>query len=222
MSLARFWRNNSLGIVIFGIFIAAIIAMSLTGWQAENNERADHQQPTQNYVEYISSGNFIEGVFENWESEFLQMWALVILTIFLRQKGSVDSKPVRGSGPQDASSRLSIIRASSWRKRGEAVWHALYSHSLGLALLALFIVSFLLHAAGGTQAYNEEARLHGSERVSLIGYIGTSQFWYESFQNWQSEFLAIGSLMVLSIYLRERGSQQSKPVGKRYNQKTGE
>jgi len=222
MPLKRLLRNNGLAFAMFGVFAGSIIVMSVVGWQHENNELADHGQPSQGYAAYVASGNFVEAVFENWESEFLQMWALVILTVFLYQKGSSDSKPLRGKAEQDTSSRISIIRAESWKKRGRAAWHMLYSHSLGLALLVLFIVSFVLHAAGGTSAYNETALQHGGEQVSILRYMGTSQFWFESLQNWQSEFLAVGTLLILSIYLRERGSQQSKPVGTRYDHKTGE
>jgi hypothetical protein len=150
------------------------------------------------------------------------MWTLVILTVFLLQKGATDSKPMRGGALQDTSSRLSILRTNNWTQRGQAIGHMLYAHSLGLALLFIFIVSFTLHALGGVQVYNESAGRRGSEAVSILGYIGSSQFWFESLQNWQSEFLAVGTLLVLSIYLRERGSQQSKPVGRRYDHKTGE
>jgi hypothetical protein len=220
--MTRFLKNNGLAIAMFSIFLVTLVGMSLTGWQTENNSLQDHRQATQSYGEYLTSGSFIEAVFENWESEFLQMWALVMLTVFLYQKGSADSKPLRGDAKQDTSSRLSIIRAGSWKKRGKALAHGLYAHSLGLALLAIFVVSFWLHAAGGVSAYNQEVLLHGGQTLSIFGYIGSSQFWFESLQNWQSEFLAVGSLLVLSIYLRERGSQQSKPVGRRYDHETGE
>lgn len=222
MSIQRVLRNNGLACAMFGIFIASLIGMSIVGWQSENSDLREHHQPTQSYGEYLVSGSFVEAVFENWESEFLQMWALVILTVFLRQKGSTDSKPLKGKALQDTSSRLSIIHASDWRRRGKSIVHVLYSHSLGLALLLLFVLSFILHAIGGTNAYNETALSHGSDTYSVMQYIGSSHFWFESLQNWQSEFLAVGSLLVLSIYLRERGSQQSKPVGASYNQKTGE
>jgi hypothetical protein len=222
MSIRRFWANNSLSIVILGIFVITIGLMSVSGWHAENDERRDHNQVSESYGEYIVSGTFIEGVFENWESEFLQMWALVVLTIYLKQKGSADSKPLRGSMEVDTSSRYSIIRASSFKQGVKAVGHKVYSHSLSFALALFFIISFSLHAVGGAENFNEQAKQHGNETVTAIEYVGTSQFWYESFQNWQSEFLAVGVLLLLSIHLRERGSPESKPVGKRYNHKTGE
>jgi hypothetical protein len=220
--LTRMRNNNGLSIAMFGIFVAAVVGMSIVGWMHENDELISHGQPSQSYGEYVTSGSFVEAVFENWESEFLQMWALVILTVFLYQKGSSDSKPIRGKAPQDTSSRFSIIRAVGWRRRKEAAVHTVYSHSLGIALLLLFIVSFVLHAAGGVSAYNETALQHGEPTMSMVRYIASSQFWFESLQNWQSEFLAVGTLLLLSIYLRERGSQQSKPVGARFDHKTGE
>jgi hypothetical protein len=196
--------------------------MSIAGWINNNETLSDHRQIQISYGDYLVSGEFIEGVFENWESEFLQMWALIMLTVYLRQKGSADSKPMRGGAPQDTSSRYSIIQAGSWRGRGKAVGHFFYSHSLGLAMLLLFIVSFSFHAVGGLEAYNQEAQQHGSETVSLFSFVTSSEFWYQSLQNWQSEFLAIGALLVFSIKLRERGSPESKPVGKKYDHETGE
>jgi hypothetical protein len=221
MTIKEYFKQHGLAVAMFGIFIAAIVAMSFSGWISENEEKYEHGIAQISYEEYLVSGHFVEAVFENWESEFLQMWALVILTVFLYQKGSADSKPLKGGVPQDASSRLSIIRARSWKRRGRALGHALYAHSLGLALLLLFLGSFILHAFGGAEVYNEEARQHGRPTISTIEYMATSTFWFESFQNWQSEFLAVGVLIILSIYLRERGSQQSKPVGKHYNDQTG-
>lgn len=219
--MKRFWTNNSLSIVLLGIFAATLIGMSIVGWKAQNSELEDRKQPTQSYSEYVTSGTFVEGVFENWESEFLQMFALVVLTVFLRQKGADDSKPIRGKTKQDTSSRYSIIASRDIASKARAFKHHLYSHSLSIALLLIFIVSFILHAVGGTQQYNEDARYYGSQQISTLEYLGTSQFWYESLQNWQSEFLAVGSLLLLSIHLRERGSPESKPVGKSYNRETG-
>jgi hypothetical protein len=221
MSIKRFAYNNSLTIVLITVFLLCIIGMSIAGWISNNDTLAEHTQPLISYGSYITGGEFGEGVFENWESEFLQMWALIILTIYLHQKGSADSKPLRGKSPQDTSSRYSIIRASSWRKRGKAAGHFLYRHSLSLAMFTLFIVSFSLHAIEGVSAYNEEAARHNSSAVSLVEYVASPQFWYESLQNWQSEFLAIAVLLILSIKLREHGSPESKPVGKKYDHATG-
>lgn len=205
---------------MFSLFAVILIGMSVVGWRNENNDLAEHGQPPQSYTSYLVSGDFAEGVFENWESEFLQMWALVVLTVMLRQKGSSESKKVRGTMPQDASSRYSIIRAANWQQRGKAIKHGLYAHSLSLTLLALFLLSFWFHALGATSAHNADAELHGSEQSSVAHFITSAEFWYQSLQNWQSEFLAVGTLLLLTIHLRERGSEQSKPVGKRYDKQT--
>jgi len=221
MSVKKYFRNNSLTIVIFAIFLLSITGMSITGWLHNNQTLIEHQQTPLSYGNYLASGEFIEGVFENWESEFLQMWALIILTVYLRQKGSADSKPLKGKITQDTTSRYSIIRASTWRSRGKAFSHTIYGHSLGIAMLLLFAVSFLLHAIGGLEAYNQDALQHGSEPISFLDFIVSSGFWYQSLQNWQSEFLSIAVLLVLSIKLRERGSPQSKPGGRKFDHETG-
>ena len=221
-TLSRFWKNNSLVIVLFTVFALTLIGMSIAGYKASNAEHVDRHQPTESYISYITSGDFVEGVFENWESEFLQMWALVVLTIWLRQKGADDSKPLRGKTPQDTKSRYSWARATTLDKKLRWARHFIYSHSLGMTAFIIFLAAFILHAAGGATVYNQDAEYYGSQdRVNLVTYMGTSQFWYESLQNWQSEFLAVGALMVLSIKLRERGSPESKPVGKRYDRQTG-
>jgi hypothetical protein len=198
-----------------------MVGLFVTGFQQENEELTAHNQPTITMSEYATSGEFGEAVFENWESEFLQMWALVMLTIWLRQKGSADSKKIRGTEAVDAAPRYSVAHAKTWRQRRRAIAHTLYSNSLGLALLLLFLMSFALHAITGTAAYNEQVAEHGEQTVGVLTYVMTSQFWFESFQNWQSEFLAVVSLLLLSIFLRQRGSPESKPIGEP-NKATGE
>ncbi|HET7302449.1 MAG TPA: DUF6766 family protein [Candidatus Saccharimonadales bacterium] len=222
MSLRRILYSNSLVIAMFTIFLASIVGMSFAGWRSNNQANAEHAASVQTYTEYIVGGDFIEGVFENWESEFLQMWALVVLTVWLRQKGSSDSKPMRGRAPVDTLSRYSIINSTSWKKRFRALGHTIYAHSLGASLFVLFLISFSLHAVGGVAAFNEQNAQHNQSPMSARHYITTSHFWYESLQNWQSEFLAIGTLLVLSIKLRERGSPESKPIGTRYDRHTGD
>ena len=221
MSLRRFLRDNSLSVVLLSLFVVFIVGTSIAGWITENQDRQEHKEVTQSYVSYVGSGDFLEAVFENWESEFLQMWALVILTIYLRQKGSEDSKPLRGKTPQDALAKHQLRHAKDNAQRRRAIKYFLYSHSLGLALLLLFIVSFSLHAIGGSIAHNEDAVRHNEPTVSVAEYVVSSQFWFESLQNWQSEFLSVGVLMLLSIKLRERGSPQSKPVGSKFDHHTG-
>lgn len=211
--MKKFLRNNGLSIVLFGLFFLSLAGLSVAGLHYQNEELHMHGQQPIAYWQYLGSGDFIEAVFENWESEFLQMGALVLLTIWLFQKGSEDSKKLKGKEPQDVyHSRYSIIHAATASGRVKAIGSVLYANSLSITLFALFFVSFLLHAWGGAEVFNEQALQHGGKQLGVWQYITTSQFWFESFQNWQSEFFSIGVLIVLSIYLRQVGSPQSKPV----------
>lgn len=214
--MKRFIRDNALSLILFGLFLIMLVGMSFTGLRYENAALISHNQPTVSYKEYIASGAFIEAVFENWESEFLQMGALVVLTIWFTQKGSKDSKKLQGKNDVDTSSRYSIIR-SSWSQKPKAIGHALYANSLSLALFGLFALSFLLHMIGGAHAYNETALQHGEATVGTWQYLSTAQFWFESLQNWQSEFLSVGVLIVFTIFLRQRYSPESKPVAQPNN-----
>lgn len=218
--MKKFLQNNSLSIVLFSLFFLFLIGLSITGFRHESEELRAHGQAAISYGQYLVSGTFIEAVFENWESEFLQMGALVVLTIWLRQKGSADSKKLRKKESVDTKPRYSILRAGSWTIRRKAIGEALYANSLSLALFSLFILSFMLHAYSGTAAANEAAQLHGQEQVGMWQYVASSQFWFESFQNWQSEFLAVGVLLVFSIFLRQRHSPESKPISET-NARTG-
>lgn len=202
--------EHSLSIVMFLLFFGFLAGQSVTGYQVYNDEQSSHSSQTISYGEYLTSGHFIEAVFENWESEFLQMSGYVLLTVFLWQKGSSESKRLSGKEAVDAVPRKS--KYAPWPVRMGGLWNKLYEHSLSLALIMLFLLSFVLHAYGGAIETSEENVSHGEQPVSTMEYVSTSKFWFESFQNWQSEFLAVGALVVLTIYLREKGSPESKPV----------
>lgn len=210
MNTKKFFRENSLSIAMFSLFFIFLVGLAVTGFNHENEQLQEHSRPTLNFGDYIISGSFIEAVFENWESEFLQMAALVLLTIWLVQKGAADSKEVKSG--DTITSRHSIIKAYSWKQRRHAVKRMVYANSLSIALISLFLLSFILHVFGGVAAANEEAAWHGGDQMTALQYVSSSQFWFESFQNWQSEFLAVGALLVLSIFLRQRNSPESKPV----------
>jgi hypothetical protein len=212
--MRRILRENGLSIAMFILFFFALAGQSVTGYHQYNEEQQDHGHPVVGFTEYLSSGHFVEAIFENWESEFLQMGMYVLLTAYLYQKGSPESKKL---GEKEA---VDSPPEKSRRKRKDAPWPVrrggftlkLYQNSLCLALLLLFLLSFALHAAGGAKEYSQDQMSHGGQAVSMIQYLGTSRFWFESFQNWQSEFLSVGVLVVLSIFLRQKGSPQSKPV----------
>jgi hypothetical protein len=220
-SMRRLLRENGLAITMFGLFLASLIPMSISGHRSHNADLRDHRRAPITYVRYLWSGDFVEGVFENWESEFLQMGSFVLLTVWLSQKGSPESKEPQAESPQDADPRRARNPDRPWPVRRGGVVLKVYEHSLALALFLLFFGSFAMHAIGGAAAFNESQRAHGGRTVSTIGFVGTSEFWYQSFQNWQSEFLSVGGLTVLAIFLRQRGSPESKPVAAPHR-KTGE
>ena len=207
---------------MFGLFTFSAIGQIAAGFPVHKEELVELGAPPLSLSGYLMSGAFVEAVFENWESEFLQMALFVVLTKSLHQRGSSESKPLSGEDDVDEDPRVARKKPNvPWPvKRGGWVLKV-YERSLSLALGTLFIACFAAHAWGGARAYSEEQQLRGQAGVGLIEYLGTSQFWFESFQNWQSEFLSIGVLIYLSIYLRERGSPQSKPVAAPHAQ-TGE
>jgi hypothetical protein len=209
----RDWlHRNSLSLTMFGLFLLFLAGQAVAGHREFNEDQRAHGQPVVSLGAYLSNPHFVEAVFENWESEFLQMGSFVLLTVWLRQRGSPESKPLEGEEPVDADPRRSRRRNSPWPVHRGGWILKVYENSLSIALFSLFALSFVLHAVGGTGTYNEEQLIHGEPTVSVIQYVGTSRFWFESFQNWQSEFLAVGALAVLAIFLRQRGSPESKPV----------
>ncbi len=190
-----------------------VVALIFTGHQVYNQDQLEHGGSTISLWSYFGQGHFWEAVFENWESEFLQMAAYIVFTVGLRQKGSAESKKLEGKEKVDADPRLVRDKENApWPVRRGGVVLTLYEHSLGIAFGLLFLLSFVAHALGGAADYSQEQLLHGGAPVSAWEYLATSRFWFESFQNWQSEFLAVGSIVVLSIFLRQRGSPESKPV----------
>jgi hypothetical protein len=208
-------RRHGLSIVIAALFLASFAGQFLAGAREFNDERAAHGEPPLPLGSYLASGHFLEATGENWESEFLQMAAYVVLTAFLFQRGSSESKKLDGPEEVDRDPRLARgerLRNAPWPVRRGGWVLALYEHSLSIAFFLLFLGSFALHAWGGLQARNEEALSHGEAAVGLADYVASAKFWFESFQNWQSEFLSLVAMVLLSIVLRQRGSPESKPV----------
>jgi hypothetical protein len=211
--MRQFLRDNGLSVTLFLLFLVSLVGQALTGWRAQAEELRLHELPATGFLTYLTSGHFISAVFENWESEFLQMAVYVVLTIFLFQKGASESKKPDDDNPEDEPP--SARRAdpdSPWPVHRGGLLLKLYSHSLSIALVALFLASFWLHLAGTTRRSNEEALWHHQPIRTMADTLADAEFWYESFQNWQSEFLSIGVLLVLGIFLRQRGSPESKPV----------
>jgi hypothetical protein len=211
--LRRVLRENGLSLVVLGIFLVCMGGQVLSGQLQYNEERMDHGEPAVGIRAYLTSGHFIEATAENWESEFLQMAAYVLFTVFLFQRGSSESKKLGQEEAVDRDPRRSRLKPDApWPVRRGGWVLRIYENSLSLAFLLLFLVSFILHAAGGARDYNEDQLAHGAETLTTLEYLQTSRFWFESFQNWQSEFLSLAAMALLSIYLRQRGSPESKPV----------
>lgn len=213
--MSLFVRNNGLTLTLLGLFALSLAGHVLTGHQHANNEHHLASEPEESFVDYVTSGDFVESVFENWESEFFQMGMYIALTEVLFQKGSAESKdPDSDDNDVDEDpSKVKITADMPWPVRKGGVWLLLYSHSLTLAFVGMFLISMWLHAVGGAKDYAQELARHGfNEGVTTWQYLGTARFWFESFQNWQSEFLSVAAMVFLTVYLRQRGSPESKPV----------
>ena len=207
---------NSLSIVFGLLFLATVTGQAVAGHSGYNSEQIEHKEPTVSFARYVSSSEFGQAVMENWQSEYLQFSLYILGTIYLIQRGSPESKKPGESGRMSDEEQLVGSYATddspSWaRSAGIRRW--LYEHSLIALMGALFLGTWFAHSACGWSIYNQDQLTHHSPDVTYWQYLGTSDFWETSLQNWQSEFLAIGSMAIFSVYLRQRGSPESKPVG---------
>ena len=205
-----FIKNNSLSITFFLLFIFSLIAQVIFGHEEYNKELTEEGATAVAFSEYLTSGHFMQSTFENWESEFLQMALFVLFTIWLKEKGSSESKE-SDNEPVDREPNPKR-RGTPWPVKKGGIYLALYKHSLTIALMLLFLISFIVHFYGSLEDENLQNALKGKPAETAGGYLTSSRFWFESFQNWQSEFLSVFAIIVLSIYLRQIGSSQSKPV----------
>ncbi len=195
------------------LFVTFVLGMTATGLKAYNQELSEHGARAIALGAYLRSGHFLEALFENWESEFLQMGMFVLLTVWLFQKGSAESKRPDEVDPSDEDPRRHRRdKDAPWPVRQGGLALVVYEHSLSISLILLFFASLALHAVSGLKLQNAENGLHGQPAIGLGDYVTSAQFWFESFQNWQSEFLAVVAIVGLSIFLRQKGSTQSKPV----------
>ncbi|HJR73697.1 MAG TPA: DUF6766 family protein [Luteimonas sp.] len=201
-----FFRRNGLSLVLLLLFLGSFAGQIASGFSVLNDERLERGQPPVSVREYLGQGQFLSATFENWESEFLQMGLYVLLTVRLRQVGSAESRPMQ------AEEEKIDPGEKPWPARAGGLWRKLYAHSLSTALLLLFAIAFVAHWQGSWRQFSEEAAAKGKIPPDAWSYLGQAQFWFESFQNWQSEFLAVLSLVLLSIFLRQDKSPQSKPV----------
>ena len=207
--MRTFLRSNGLTVALIALFGASLAGHWLTGWRVAVEDLERHGAAPIGLLAYLADPVFISTVFENWESEFLQMSVYVVLTAYLVQRGSSESKdpdaPERDVLPSRDPGAPSLAR-----RVGVAAW--LYAHSLGLVLALLFVASFVVHWIFSARAAAQDAVEHGRPALSVLAYLADPQLWFECFQNWQSEFLSTAVLVVLSIYLRQKNSPESKPV----------
>jgi Domain of unknown function (DUF6766) len=214
--MRRHLRDNSLSLFFLTLFVATIIAQSVAGQRAYNDEQRAHDEPTISYVRYLHSSDFGQAVMENWQSEWLQFTLFAFATVWFVQRGSNESKPPDEAGLESDQKQLigayAKPRSPAWAKaRG---WRTtVYGNSLVAVMLFLFLGSWLAQSLTAWNEYNAEQLEHARPEIGWSTYILRADFWEQTLQNWQSEFLAVGTMVVFTIYLRQRGSPESKPVG---------
>lgn len=203
-----------MSIVLLLLLVASLVGQIWSGFLTHNDELREAHRPILDLWSYLHSGHFVSATFENWESEFLQMGMYVLLTVSLRQRGSAESRPM----PEDGEQARIEEGQTPWPVRKGGIWKMLYGHSLAIAFTALFVVSFSLHLAGSWRSEVDESVSRGLPAPTVLEHLFSSSFWFESFQNWQSEFLAVLSLVVLTIFLRQKDSPQSKALAAPHSQ----
>jgi len=208
------WRRNGLSIVLFLLLACFLVGQVWTGFLSHNQELHEAHRAGLDLWAYLHSGHFVSATFENWESEFLQMGMYVLITVRLRQKGSAESRPLKG---EEEEERI-LPGPTPWAVRKGGIWKLLYGHSLAIVFSILFLASFFLHLAGSWRAAVDEQVARGLPAPTCWEHLWSGSFWFESFQNWQSEFLAVLALVVLTIFLRQKDSPQSKPLAAPHSQ----
>ena len=214
--MRRWLFEQSLTVFFLTIFLLSLVGQSVAGLFAYNAEQRAHDAHTVSYGRYLVSSDFGGNVMENWQSEFLQFTLIILATVWLVQRGSTESKKVGEAGPEsDEDARVgrhALRNAPGWA-RARGLRRKLYENSLGLAMLLVFFGALFAQSLTNWTMFNDEQTAHGEPTVSWARYLGEADFWNRTLQNWQSEFLAVATMTAFSIYLRQRGSPESKPVG---------
>jgi hypothetical protein len=214
--MRRFVRENGLSLVFLAFFVLAVAGQAIAGWDEFNNDANAHSEATISLGRYLTSSSFGNALLENWQSEYLQFTLYILLTVWFLQRGSPESKELGNAGGESDEDQLvgEHARPDSprWARAG-GVRTRLYANSLLIVMVGIWLLSWFGQSVTGWSEFNADAAEHGEQPLSWLGYVGSSDFWFATLQNWQSEFLAVGSMVVLSIYLRQRGSPESKPVG---------
>lgn len=205
-----FFYRNGLGLVALTLFAVTLVGQAFTGWNEHNSELQQEGAAAIGFLTYLNSGHFISATFENFESEFLQMALYVVLTVGLRQQGSAESKSL--DEPEEVDREPIASPDAPWPVRKGGFILKIYQNSLFITFAILFLISWGLHLYGSWIDHNEQNVLNGQPKDSVASYLMQANFWFETFQNWQSEFLSIASIVLLTIFLRQKGSPESKPV----------
>ncbi len=222
--MRRFAKENSLGLVFGALFLASLVGQAIAGRLAYNQEQLDHGGEAISLGRYLTSSDFGQAVMENWQSEYLQFLLFLLLTIWLFQKGSPESKTEDQLGRESEAEQLigEAAKRRSPRAAKAGGWRAgLYGNSLLIVMALIFLGSWFAQSLTGWNTYNQEQLDHNAETIAWLSYLGNAEFWETTLQNWQSEFLAVGSFAVFTIFLRQRGSPESKPVGAARDEETG-
>jgi hypothetical protein len=213
----RFVRDNGLSLFFGALFGAAVFGQSIAGRSAYNEQQLEHGGQTVSWTRYVTSSDFGQALLENWQSEFLQFMFFIVATIWLVQRGSNESKPIEKVGLESEEMQKlgphAGPKAPRWARLHGGFRRSLYSNSLLLVMSAIFFLSWFGQSVTGLTEYNAEQREHDQATVSWATYVTTGSFWEETLQNWQSEFLAVGTMAIFTVFLRQRGSPESKPVG---------
>ena len=214
--MRRFARENGLSLVFLAFFMAAVAGQALAGWSEFNDDATAHSETAISLGRYLVSSSFGNALLENWQSEYLQFTLYILLTVWFVQRGSPESKELDKAGGESDSDQLvgEHARPDSprWAKAG-GVKTRLYSNSLLIVMGSIWLLSWFGQSVTGWSEFNSDQITHHQATVNWLGYLGTANFWEATLQNWQSEFLAVGSMAIFAVDLRQRGSPESKPVG---------
>jgi len=214
--MRAFLKHNSLSIAFLALFLTALILQAFAGHADFNEDQLRHDNPTMSLGRYVISSEFGVAVLENWQSEYLQFTLFIVATVWLLQRGSPESKQVDKAGRESDKDQLVGEHAKPdsprWAKAAD-LRRTLYENSLLIVMAAIWLASWFAQSITGVNEYNAERLDHHQLPVSWSAYLGSPDFWEKTLQNWQSEFLAVGSMAILAVYLRQRGSPESKPVG---------
>jgi hypothetical protein len=212
----RFLRENSLSIVFLALFLTALVLQAIAGHSAFNAQQDQHMEPHISLWRFVTSSAYAGAVMENWQSEYLQFTLYIVLTVWLLQKGSPESKALDEGGRQsDQKQRVGGHAdgdSPGWA-RVHGVRRAIYENSLLIVMGGIWLGTWLAQSITGMSEYNSERLSHQQDPLSWVQYVGTGDFWERTLENWQSEFLAVGTMAIFAVYLRQRGSPESKPVG---------